>query len=195
VLLEVSASILQAAGVWRDVDWRRVGLLLAGALVGTPLGVAVLTFASPDVLRVLIAILLLVCCLALLRGFTFKRRVGTAGEVAVGGMSGFVNGATAMGGLPVALFLAALALNPATMRASFIAYFFALDIMAGTLLVRQGLLGIQAISVALLCLPILVAGLWLGGRHFLSASPEQFRRHTLFLLIGLAMLGIARTLL
>jgi hypothetical protein len=97
--------------------------------------------------------------------------------------------------LPVALFLAALALNPATMRASFIAYFFALDILAGSLLAREGLLGTQAISVAVLCLPVLVGGLWLGGRHFLAASPEQFRRHTLFLLIGLAVLGIARTLL
>ena len=133
VLLEVSASLLQAMGVWRHVDWRRVGLLLAGAVFGTPFGVAVLAFASPDLLRVLIAVLLLVCCFALLRGFTLKRQASVAGEVAVGGVSGFVNGATAMGGLPVALFLA--------------------------------------------------------------ASPEQFRRHTLFLLMGLAGLGFVRAVL
>ncbi len=40
VMFEVSASIMQAASVWRDVDWRRIGLLLAGALVCSPFGVA-----------------------------------------------------------------------------------------------------------------------------------------------------------
>src|SRR6516165_9384811 len=35
VMLEVGASIMQAASVWRHVDWRRIGLLLAGAVVGS----------------------------------------------------------------------------------------------------------------------------------------------------------------
>ncbi|MFI5011521.1 MAG: sulfite exporter TauE/SafE family protein [Hyphomicrobiales bacterium] len=195
VLLEVSASILQAAGVWRQVDWRRVGLLLAGAALGTPFGVAVLTIASPDRLRVLIAVLLLLCCGALLGGYTLKRPVGAAGQVAVGGVSGLVNGATAMGGLPVALFLAASAMAPAAMRASFIAYFFALDIVTGSLLARQGVLGSLALVTALLCLPALVAGLWLGSRHFLRASPEQFRRNTLRLLIALAVIVLLKAAL
>ena len=37
--LEVTASVLQAASVWRDIPWKRVGLLMAGAILGTPLGV------------------------------------------------------------------------------------------------------------------------------------------------------------
>jgi len=194
VLLEVGASILQAAGAWRQVDWRRVGLLLAGAAVGTPFGVAVLAFASPDLLRLLIGALLLLCCCALLAGYALERDAGAAGDVAVGGVSGLVNGATAMGGLPVALFLAAGSMPPAVMRASFIAYFFALDIIAASLLARQGVLDRQSLVIALLCLPGLAIGLFLGGRHFLAASPEQFRRHTLWLLLGLAALVLVRAL-
>jgi len=195
VLLEVSASLLQATSVWRHVDWRRIGLWLAGALIGTPFGVAVITLASPGLLRVLIAALLLACCFALLAGYTVKRQASAAGELAVGGVSGLVNGATAMGGLPVALFLAAIAIKPATMRASFVAYFFALDIIAGSLLAREGVLGMEAVVTAVLSLPLLALGLWLGGRHFLGASPAQFRRHTLFLLIVLATLGLAKAAL
>ena len=86
VMLEVSASIMQAASVWRDVDWRRIGLLLAGAVVGSPFGVAVLGLAPPHTVRLLIAALLLLCCCALLAGYRLERPLGTAGEVAVGGV-------------------------------------------------------------------------------------------------------------
>jgi hypothetical protein len=97
-----------------------------------------------------------------------------------------------MGGLPVALFLAASAEKPAVMRATFIAYFFGLDIVSGLLLAREGVLGKEALAAAALSLPVLAFGLWLGGRHFLGASEAQFRRHTLFLLIGLAGFGLLR---
>jgi uncharacterized membrane protein YfcA len=195
VMLEVSASVLQAASVWREVDWRRIGRLLAGAVIGSPVGVAVLSVAAPHTVRLLIAALLLLSCCALLAGYRLERPLGTAGEVAVGGVSGLVNGATAMGGMPVALFLAASSIKPSTMRATFIAYFFALDIIAATLLTREGVLGSHALITALCCLPGLVVGLFLGGRHFLSATPEQFRRHTLWLLVGLAVTGLVKALL
>ena len=169
--------------------------MLAGAVVGSPFGVAVLTLASASTVRLLIATLLLLCCCALLAGFRLAKPVGTAGEVAVGGVSGLVNGATAMGGLPVAIFLAASSIAPATMRASFIAYFFALDIIAGSLLAHEGVLGSQALATALFCVPCLILGLVLGARHFLSATPEEFRRHTLWLLVALALIGLVKALL
>ena len=192
VLLEVSASVLQAASVWRHVDWSRVGLLLAGAAIGTPFGVALLSLADADLLRALIALLLLTCCCALLAGWVLKRQVGALGQAGVGAVSGLVNGATAMGGMPVALFLAASSVSPRTMRASFIAYFFALDLFAASLMARQGILDSRALAVAVVCLPGLAMGLWLGGQHFLSASDAQFRRQTLWLLILLAAIGLVR---
>jgi uncharacterized protein len=192
VMLEVSASVLQAVSAWPHVDWRRVGLLLAGAVVGTPFGVAVLGLASPDLLRLVIAVVLLACCGALLAGYVLKRQLGAPGDIAVGGVSGLANGATAMGGLPVALFLAASGVAPAVMRATFIAYFFPLDIITISLMVRQGVIGWDTLALALICLPGLLIGLVLGGRHFLSASPEQFRRQTLYLLVGLALIVLVR---
>ena len=195
MLLEISASVLQAFSVWRDVDWRRVALLLLGALIGLPLGVAVLTLGQPALLRILISIILLASCFALLAGYRFTRPVGAGGQLGVGAVSGVVNGATAMGGLPVALFLAASAEKPNVMRATFIAYFFGLDILSGLLLAREGVMGPQTVAVAALSLPILALGLWLGGRHFLGASEAQFRRHTLFLLMALAGLGLLKAVL
>ena len=46
VILETAMSLQAARGVAQDVDWRRVWLLLAGAAVGLPLGLWVLTGIS-----------------------------------------------------------------------------------------------------------------------------------------------------
>jgi uncharacterized protein len=99
-----------------------------------------------------------------------------------------------MGGLPVALFLAADADTPQRIRAAVIAYFFLLDLTGLAFLSQQGLISGESLTLALLSLPVLALGVWLGGKRFLGTSPDAFRRTTLFLLMIIAGLGICRTL-
>ena len=194
LLLEVVASLLQAASVWRHVPWRRVGLLLAGAAVGTPLGVHLLAATSEQALRLGIALFILATSLVLLAGLRLRARGARATVMAVGLASGVCNGAVAMGGLPVAVFLTAEGADPRALRAAVVAYFFLLDIIGLSFLARAGFVRGETVSLAVLGLPVLAAGMWLGGRHFLGASPEGFRRITLTLLVLLAGVGIARAL-
>ncbi len=107
-------------------------------------------------------------------------------------VSGVANGAVAMGGLPVALFFTADGDSPLRMRAALIAYFFLLDLMGLAFLAREGLVGRETFAHAVAALPVLVIGIWLGTRHFLGATEESFRRTTLWILIGLALIGIGR---
>ncbi len=193
-MLEVIASVLQAASVWRDIPWRRVGLLIGGAAVGTPLGTHVLAVTDDRTLRLGIAVFILAAAAALLAGFKLRTRSTPPVVLAVGAASGLCNGAVAMGGLPVAVFLTADGVSPRVMRASVVAYFFLLDLTGLVFLGREGLVGADTLGLAAWCLPVLAAGMWLGGRHFLGATPEGFRRVTLGLLVGLALVGIARAL-
>jgi uncharacterized membrane protein YfcA len=190
--LEVMASIVQAASVWRFVPWRRVGLLFAGALIGSPIGVQLLAHSPHESLKLGIAAFVLVSSLALLAGYRLTRQANAGGTAAVGVVSGIANGAAGMGGLPVALFLTAGGDEPARIRAAAIAYIFTLDLFGLLLLAREGLVERQTFVTAALSLPVLLAGLWLGARQFLGASPESFRRSVLWLLILLALIGIAR---
>ena len=128
LILEVVASVIQAVSVWRDVPWKRVGLLMAGALVGTPIGAYVLAHAPREPLKLGIAIFVLIATALLLADFRLRLRVGAAGTAAVGVASGIANGSVAMGGLPVALLLTASGDQPATIRATVVAYFFLLDL-------------------------------------------------------------------
>jgi hypothetical protein len=193
IVLEVTASLAQAVSVWRHVDWRRVALLIAGALAGNPLGIALLAFATADALRLGISGFILAACLILLLGWQARRRIGRAGTFAVGLGSGVVNGATALGGLPVVLFLAASREAPAVMRASLIAFFFVTDLYAGALMAWRGILDTGTVHAAVWALPVLLAGLWLGSHRFAATTPEAFRRFTLWLLIVLALAGLVRT--
>jgi hypothetical protein len=193
LVMEVIASLLQAFSVWKEIPWKRVGLLVAGAAFGTPAGVWLLAHVPEAQMRLAIALFVLIAAIALLAGLQLKKKAGSAGTAAVGVASGVANGAVAMGGVPVVLFLAADGDSPARIRAATIAYFFLLDLMGLAFLSGQGLLGPGTLIDAAAALPILVVGLWLGTRHFLGATAESFRRITLWMLFGLALAGIARS--
>ena len=192
IALEVSASVMQALGVWKEIDWKRVGLLCFGSFIGNPIGIALLTYLSSGSLRIAIAVFIMSASAVLLYGWHLKRRTGTAGTSLVGFVSGTVNGATALGGLPVALFFVAGREAPAVVRANLVAFFFLTDFYAGALLASQGILNFDTLYAALWGLPLLAIGLIAGTRKFIGTTPDAFRRFVLVLLIALATLVLAK---
>lgn len=195
LLLEVIASCVQAFSVWRDIPWRRVIFLLAGAAIGSVPGVLLLSSVPADILKLGLSIFVLTAALLLLRGWKLRKKANYKGAFVVGIASGVANGAVGMGGLPVALFLTADGDSPAKIRAAVTAYFFLLDVMGLTFLFNAGLVDQDTIKTALLALPLLIIGMTLGTRHFLGATAEGFRRITLFMLIFIALAGIIRSLI
>ena len=59
----------------------------------------------------------------------------------------------------------------------------------------NGLITSDTWVAALISLPLLAIGVWLGGRRFISASPENFRRMAISLLAFLAVLGLLKSAL
>jgi len=195
LLLEVIASCVQAFSVWRDIPWRRVAFLLLGAAIGTGPGVLLLSSVPAESLKLGLSIFVFTAALLLLRGWKLRKKANDKGTFAVGIGSGVANGAVGMGGLPVALFLTADGDSPAKIRAAVTAYFFLLDVMGLTFLFYAGLVDQDTIKTAALAFPVLIIGMTLGTRHFLGATPEGFRRITLFMLILIALAGIIRSLI
>lgn len=193
ILCELAMTTVQARGLAGLPDWRRIGAMLLGAALAMPLAIAVLARIGTDPARLAISALILAMCLLLLSGWTLRRRVGAAGHAGVGVISGLANGA-AVGGLPVAAFLAAQPMAAPAFRATMIVYLTAIDLVALPLLWWHGLVSADSLVVFALALPLLAAGIALGGRRFLAASPQDFRRMTIWLLAGLAGLGMLKSL-
>ncbi|MDR7124903.1 sulfite exporter TauE/SafE family protein [Pseudotabrizicola sp. 4114] len=194
VLMECAMSLQSARAAGPHVDWRRVRFLLAGAAVGLPLGLWVLTGISDDAAKAAISGYVLLMCGVLLLGWRFRAEIRGRGNLAVGVASGLAN-APGMGGLPVAAFFAAQPMPPAVFRATLIAYFPLLDLYSAPLYWFAGLVTMDTLWAGLIALPLTVAGNWLGGRHFFGTDPQDFRRFAILLLAGLAVLGLGKAIL
>lgn len=194
VLIETALAAPMWGAIRGHVDWRRVGALFLGCLLGVPLGVRAMASLGEDAGRALVAGLVLAGALLLASGRRMTRPAGLPSHAAVGIASGIANGA-AVGGLPVAAFFAAQPIAPAAFRATLVAYFLLLDLWTLPLMAREGLLGWSGAALAALGFPLSVLGMRLGSRGFDRASPEAFRRAALGALVALAALGLLRALL
>ena len=194
VILETAMSLQAARGAGPDVDWRRVWLLLAGAALGMPLGLWVLTGVSEDTARAVVSVYVLVMCGVLLAGWRRRAEVRGPGHVLAGVVSGRAN-APGMGGLPVAAFFAAQPMQAAVFRATLIAYFPLLDLYSAPLYFWAGLVSWDTLWAALIALPLTFLGNWLGGRHFFGTDPQEFRRFAIVLLAGLAVMGLVKAVI
>jgi uncharacterized protein len=194
VILETAMSLQAAKGAGPDVDWRRVWLLMAGAAVGLPLGLWILTGVSEDTARALVSGYVLVMCVVLFIGWRLRSEMRGPVNLVAGLISGIAN-APGMGGLPIAAFFAAQPMAANVFRATLIAYFPLLDLYSAPLYWWAGLVSWDTLWASLIALPVTFLGNWLGGRHFFGTDPQDFRRFAILLLAGLAGLGLIKALL
>jgi hypothetical protein len=187
-LLEIAASVHLLPSIWKEVHWRSLAGLMAGALIGTPLGVHALANFPEAPMTLALACFVLAATALLWRGFTLKRMPRTPATLVVGTATGLANGAFGMGGPPVVLFYFASPAGHAAGRASLIAYFLFTDVVGLGFMAREGLVTREAGLLAMVFLPALALGIWLGARSFQSADPARFRRIVLIVLAVLALI-------
>lgn len=194
VICEAVMSVQSWRGVGRNVDWRRVGYLMAGAVIGLPIGLWAINAIPVDAARAVISVYILIMCLVLLSGWTLGREVHGPANFGVGIVSGLAN-APGMAGLPVAAFFAAQTMPAAVFRATLVAYFPILDIVSGPLYFYHGMVSMDTLWASLLTLPMVFLGNWAGGRHFLNTDPQDFRKFAIGLLALLALMGLIKSVI
>jgi uncharacterized membrane protein YfcA len=191
IFCEFLMTFQQWRGVGADVDWARVRWLWLGALLGVPVGLWLITQVPVDAARAVIAVYVLAMCAVLTHGWQLQRAQGGIGHTGVGVFAGLAN-AVGMGGLPVATYFTAQTLRARVFRATLIAYFAGLDLFTFPLLWWHGLVSRDTAIVVVVGAPLMILGIWLGGRRFLSAEPQEFRRFAIVLLAVLAILGLVK---
>jgi uncharacterized membrane protein YfcA len=187
-MLEIAASIHMLPGLWREIHWRSLAPLVIGTAMGTPVGVWFLTSIPPAPMQLALAAFVLIVTALLWSGFSLKAVPGTAASTAVGATAGVLNGAFGIGGPPVIIFYFASPAGHAVGRASIVGYFLVSDVLGLAFQSREGLVTLSAATLALLFLPALALGVWLGARSFRTADSQVFRRVVLVLLAVLAVL-------
>jgi hypothetical protein len=194
IFCEFLMTFQQWRSVGADVDWPRVRWLWLGMLVGVPVGLWLITQVPVDATRAVVAVYVLAMCAVLLRGWQLQREQGGFGHTSVGIFAGLAN-AVGMGGLLVATYFTAQAMRARAFRATLIAYFAGLDLFTFPLLWWHGLVSMDTAVTVIAGAPLMVLGIWLGGRQFLSAEPQEFRRFAIALLAVLAFLGLGKAMI
>lgn len=192
VLLEVAASIHMLPMVWKNIDWRTLGWVSLGMVVATPIGVHLLASLPVAPMRVIISILVLIATFLMWRGYGHRGHPSKAMKAGTGMISGLMNGAAALGGLPVVIFLLSTLVGAAVSRAILVAYLFGTGVVTTLISGTRGLITNEVLVLTGLCLIPLFVGVTLGNLQFVRAQPESFRRFALLLLVVLSLLGLIR---
>ncbi len=190
IALELAASSGQARGIFRDVNWRRLGVLIAVGVLGTPFGVYILSVIPDAPLRIITLVFVSGVSAILVLSPQRSRQFTLPTFAVVGFIVGIINGATALSGLTLALFLSLSDQPPAQMRATMIFYLFLADFWAGGLMLASGYYDSVTTLRIVAALPFLAIGIWLGSRQFASATPETFKKTVLWLLMVLSASGL-----
>lgn len=191
LLLQVVAGLQLVPATWRQARWRAVLPILAAATVATPLGTAALARLPAATMRIAIGLVLLAATWSLRRQSRASGDAGLGVQVALGILSGLLNGSTAMSGPPViAYFVGTSAAEEA--RASLLAYFLLLSVAGSLSAATAGQVGARTVALAVLLLPALLAGNAIGHRAFGAADPATWRRLAIALLTLLGLVAMLR---
>jgi uncharacterized protein len=187
-LLEIAASLHLLPSIWKDVHWRSLIPLTIGCLMATPLGVWALANVPARPMQLVLSVFVLIATALLAKGFVLKTMPSTLATTAAGAASGLANGAFGIGGPPVVLFYFSSPASNAAGRASLIAFFLITDVIGIANQSVHGLVTKETTFRALIYLPALLLGMWVGSHSFKTISPEKFRKVVLAILALLAAL-------
>jgi uncharacterized membrane protein YfcA len=163
--------------------------MLAGAILGMPIGVIALRQVPEEPLQVALAVVVLTMVVVLAAGFRFGTdRPGT--EVVAGFTSGVLNTSIGTAGPPIVVTLQAGEMPQHTFRATSVAFFACCNIMAVPLVVASGVVTASAWKASVVAIPCVLVGNAVGARLAPMVSPRRFRS----LVLGLLVLAAAGAL-
>ena len=190
--LEVVISIFMVPYVWNKIDWNFVFKLLIGITIGSPIGLYLLKYLSPDVTHLAVCLLIIFFSLILMRGYENQKINNNYVKMFTGIISGILNGLTTLGGMPVALFLLATSIQPAIIRGSLAALFFLTDIYAFILSFFAGIVDLTTIYRTVPLIIILPIGVYIGNKFFVKSKEETYRKVVFYFLIFISIFGLFR---
>ena len=187
LLLETFAALPMLPAAARIARWRVIAPISLAALCTVPLGGALLAGASPQLLRMLIALTVIVFSLALLSGWRYQGAPRWGSSVALGALSGAMLGATGIGAPPVVLYLLSGPHPAAVTRANLTLYVVVISAAGLVALGISGVITAATLRHAGAMAGPFVAGVIIGSSMFSRLSDQRFRQIIMVLMLLVAL--------
>ncbi|MBK6630572.1 MAG: sulfite exporter TauE/SafE family protein [Betaproteobacteria bacterium] len=190
VALDYLASASQGIKDRQAIQWREIWPLLPFALLGVMGAVYLLQAVDPRLLLKGLAIFIILYALYSLVGKNPESVHGRWWAIPAGGLGGLIGTTFGTGGPFYVVYLQMRRLDKTQFRATFAAIFLldGANRLAGYFL--SGMLTLQFLRMLAMALPVMMVGIYLGGRVHTTVGQETFRRGIGLLLIcsGVALL-------
>ena len=188
VLISITVAVIVLAQDWRHVHVRSAGWLVLSTLVGTPLGLLLLTRVDGGIVKICLGALIVAFSLysLLSRGkaaLADDRLAWTFGFAA-----GVLGGAYGMNGPPLVMYGALRGWSPRHFRATLQGYFLPASVMAMAGYWLAGLWKPEVIHDYLVSLPAVIAAIFLGRAASGRLDGRVFLR---CIHVGLIVIGVA----
>jgi uncharacterized membrane protein YfcA len=188
--------IVQGYSVWKlrgALDWRKLWPFMAGAALGVPVGVSILTWANPIHVRMGVgALLVLYSLYALLRPAIAPVKAGGAlADAGIGFLNGVLGGVTGLTGILVTIWCGLRGWPKDIQRAVFQPVAVAIFLMSALWIGAKGAITPDTIKLFLIGLPAVFAGTWVGLKLYGRLDEASFRKVVLVLLLASGVLLIA----
>lgn len=194
VIFLISAELVgplpNAPSAWRDGAPRDVGLLVLGAVFALPLGAWALSFMDPTLFGWIVSLLVVVLLVLTVSGWRLKGALTKQMTIATGAVGGFMTGFAGIPGPPVIMLYMASRLPIAVIRANFLLYLVALDLLLFPVLWMMGHMNWSvALLGALVGIPNLLANM-IGARLFDPSAEHVFRTVAYIVIAASAIVGL-----
>lgn len=181
ILLATCGNITQTILLHRECQWRIIGYLLLGAILGQPIGYQIYAAIPTHYLKILISLVVLFS-LAIMQLRHQELRKCPRNTMLSGFAAGIMATTTGMAGPPVAMYFASTTMTARELRATSIGFFFFSNLVSLTTFTLGGVNLTPALHEFTYLLPGLAGGILLGQLTF-RFFPVHIIKRIIFMLL------------
>lgn len=190
VTAEILGPLPNLPAAWREGRPRDVCVLMSGAVIALPFGIVCLSVIDPFIFGWFISTAVIILLILTASGWRYKGTLTRRLTVLTGALGGFMTGFAGIPGPPVIMLYMASRLPVGMIRANFLLYLLAIDLV---LLPVLWLSGLMVWKIALLGLmvgiPNLIANI-IGARLFDPQAERLFRNVAYVVIACSAIIGL-----
>lgn len=178
----------------RDCDRSTVLPAILAIIVGTPVGVYILTSLDPQPMRIAISVFVLVMVILLARNWRYPGRIGSGVMAGVGAVGGIIQGGTGIGGPPIVAVLMSRRDDDDTTRGNILGLMGTLVIVAIPLQTYFGVLTLKALVWGAFAGIVYVSATYAGSRYYVLGGKRIYRMAAISVLGAVALFSLISSL-
>ncbi len=190
MMAELIGPLPNLRAAWRDGAPRDVGRLMIGATLAVPPGIWLLSNFSGEAFGWVVSVTILILLVLLMSGWRYKGVLTPALTVGTGALGGFMCGFAGIPGPPVIMLYMSSRLPISVIRANFLLYLLAIDVVMIAVFWGSGLFIWEVAVLGLFAgIPNLIANI-AGARLFDPNAEGVFRTVAYIVIAASAILGL-----